>query len=378
VLCSKASRFLIKNYLSHGVDATDSVIEQMIIPNQCSPRIEELAVSILKQLRMNAKYDYASNEQLEIDRLVYEAFGFNRPDIVEVETWYARRYPKPAETQRRNLRDAGKVPNSDRWCVYCDENGHLAYDHASQMVLGALLVPRERVRPLTLKLRARLSALDWPAKRELKWTKVSQSGLKFYETALDFFLTEPELRFRALIAPKSSPPAKLPPIPTSDDPESAAWESYQQVLEKTAPAAVDYLHAHDAWYYDRYFDLLRDTMLPPAHHSIFVDVKDTRGGTRIRALEKRLSDAHYDWTRSGIVEGVSQIASHEVLLDQLVDLLLGCVAWTYGTPQRNTGHAPNPGKSALAAKFAAALNQANGDLVPKIVIDRSSERSPTA
>lgn len=380
VLASALARYFFKNYLNHTVHTQEGDVTEFpfIHPKTAETvNIARMVESIVDKQKTIPRYDYASNEQLEIDKLVYEAYGLNHDDIAEVETWYARRYDKLAVAQRRNLRNAGKMPNVDRWCVYCDESGHLAYDHVSQMVLGALLIPRERVRPLTLKLRERLSALGWPAKRELKWTKVSQSGLKFYETALDFFLREPDLRFRALIAPKSSPPAKLPPIPTSDDPESAEWENYQQVLEETAPAAVDHLHSHEVWYYDRYFDLLRDTLLPPAHHSIFVDVKDTRGGTRIRALEERLSDAHYDWTRSGIVEGVSQIASHEVLLDQLVDLLLGCVAWTHGIPVRNAGHAPNAGKSALAAKFVTALQQANGELVPKIVIDRSVERSPT-
>lgn len=377
-LSSRFNRFIIRALVNHTVSSHVDCQKESILPFASNGNLDTLINQIILKQRINPRYDYASNEQLEIDKLVYDAYGLNRADIAEIETWYARRYDKLASAQRRNLCNAGKMPNVDRWCVYCDESGHLAYDHVSQMVLGALLIPRERVRPLTVKLRERLSALGWPAKRELKWTKVSQSGLKFYETALDFFLSEPDLRFRALIAPKCSPPAKLPPIPASDDPESAEWENYQQVIEETAPAAVDYLHAHDAWYYDRYFDLLRDTLLPPAHHSIFVDVKDTRGGNRIRALEERLSDAHYDWTRSGIVESVTQIASHEVLLDQLVDLLLGCVAWTHGTPQRNAAHAPNAGKSAIAAKFATALQQTNGDLVPKIVIDRSVERSPTA
>ena len=141
---------------------------------------------------------------------------------------------------------------------------------------------------------------------------------------------------------------------------------------------VDHQQRHDAWYYDRYFDLLRDTLLPPAHHTIYVDVKDTRGGARIKSLESRLSDAHYDWSRSGIVEGVRQIHSDEVLLDQLVDVLLGCVAWTHATPQRNEGHIPSPAKSALAKKFQTALAKLDGALVPKVVIDRSSERSPAA
>jgi hypothetical protein len=383
LLNSKLARFLMRNFVNHTVNF--GVEDVKAFPTFYDIQaLEQLAGEIVRKQQSDPSYDYATNEQLEIDRLVYEAYGLNRADIAEVETWYARRYDTLATAQRLNLRRAGKVPAIDGWNVYCDETGHLPCDRAPEMILGAMLVPRDRVRPLTDILRERLAKLGWPRTKaggwaELKWTKVSPGGLKFYEAALDFFLAEPDLRFRALIAPKSPPPPKLPKPPAgSSEPGSPAWENYHALLEQTAPAVVDHQQRHDAWYYDRYFDLLRDTLLPPAHHHIYVDVKDTRGGKRIRELESRLSDAHYDWTRSGIVESVQQIHSDEVLLDQIVDVLLGCVAWTHATPQRNSGHQPSPAKAALAKKFQGALAELDGALVPKVVIDRSSERSPAA
>ena len=381
LLNSKFFRFQMKSFINHGVHVEVDDLKELpaIMPDT---RLAELVALIIRKQRSDLSYDYATNEQLEIDRLVYEAYGLNRADIAEVETWYARRYDTLAAAQRQNLRRAGKVPAIDGWNVYCDETGHLPCDRAPEMILGAMLVPHDRVRPLTEILRQRLAKLGWPRTRtggwaELKWTKVSPGGLKFYEAALDFFLAEPDLHFRALIAPKSPPPPKLPKPPAgSGEPGSPAWEKYHALLEQTAPAVVEHQLRHDAWYYDRYFDLLRDTLLPPAHHHIFVDVKDTRGGARIRELEFRLSDAHYDWTRSGIVESVQQIHSDEVLLDQIVDVLLGCVAWTHATPQRNAGHQPSPAKAALAKKFQAALTKLDGALVPKVVIDRSSQAFP--
>lgn len=382
LLNSRLARFLMRNFVNHTVNFGVEDVKAFPTFHDLQA-LEPWAGEIIRKQGSDPDYDYATNEQLEIDRLVYAAYGLNRADVAEVETWYARRYETLAVAQRQNLRRAGKVPAFDRWSVFCDETGQLAYDRAPEMILGALLVPRERVHPLTLALRARLAALGWPRTQaggwaELKWTKVSPAGLKFYEAALDFFLAEPDLRFRALIAPKSPPPAQLPKPPAgADDPGSPAGEKYHALLEPAAPAVVEHQLRHDAWYYDRYFDLLRDTLLPPAHHAIYVDVKDTRGGARLKALETRLSDAHYDWT-SGIVESVQQIRSEDVLLDQLVDLLLGCVAWTYSTPQRNAGHTPSPAKSALAKKLLAAFAQADGSLVPKVMIERSSERSPAA
>ncbi|MEI7730462.1 MAG: DUF3800 domain-containing protein [Verrucomicrobiota bacterium] len=263
--------------------------------------------------------------------------------------------------------------------LYCDERGHLPFDRETHLALGALRVPRECVKPLTQKLRAQLSAMGWPAGRELKWTKVSPAGLKFYESALDFFLREPDLRFRALLAPKSLPPGKLPKPPAAEaEPGTPAWEAYHALLEQSAPATVDFLHRYEAWYYDRYFELLSATVAPPAHHAIYVDVKDTRGGTRLQTLEKRLADAHCDGMPGRVIDCVRQIRSEEVLLDQLVDLLLGCLAWTYGTPQRNAGHLASPAKSAMAKRLQSAIATPEASLVPKVVIAHSPERSPAA
>ena len=354
------------------------------VPTSLPDGVPALVRSIIERQRTDPSYDYASREQLELDRLVYGAYGLSRADIAEVETWYARRYPRLATAQRANLRAIGKFPTADRWNVYCDETCHLPHDRAPHLLLGALLVPRERVRPLTTALRERLIAAGLPVTKEgglieLKWTKVSPAGLRFYEAALDFFANEPDLRFRALVAPKSPPPPKLSrPPEDADDPEAPDWVAYNAEVEIAAPAAVDYLHRHEKWYYDRYFDLLRETLVPPAHHAIYVDVKDTRGGPRIRELEHRLSDAHYDWTRSGVVERVQQIESHDVLLDQLVDILLGAFAWIHSTPSRNPGHQPSPAKQALANRVRALVSAPSPGLLPKVVIEHSSERSPSA
>ena len=35
-----------------------------------------------------------TNEQLEIDKLVYKMYNLNQEDIEEVENWYFRRCPK--------------------------------------------------------------------------------------------------------------------------------------------------------------------------------------------------------------------------------------------------------------------------------------------
>jgi hypothetical protein len=388
-LTSKAYRFLLKSYRAHTVESPEQGLLDTPLPLIFPRGLSELVGSISSAQVAGSSYDYASNEQIKVDQRIYQSFGFNRHDVAEVETWYARRYYKLIPHQRANLKRLGKLPPADRWNVYCDETGHLEHDHQPHLLLGALLVPRDRVRPLTLALRQRLLAAGLPQTKptehrpaqliELKWTKVSPAGLRFYEAALDFFATEPDLRFRALVAPKSPPPPKLPrPPAAADDPGSPAWDAYHAYLEEHAPAAVDYLHRHEAWYYDRYFDLLRETLVPPSHHAIYVDVKDTRGGPRIQQLRERLADAHYDWTRSGVVEKVQQIESHDVLLDQLVDILLGALSWLHSAPTRNPGTAPSPAKQALAERVRALVATPSPGLLPKVIVEHSTERSPSA
>ena len=53
---------------------------------------------IMKQ-EQNSNYNYALNEQVEIDRMVYESFKLDTDDIREVELWYCRRYATLAEAQ---------------------------------------------------------------------------------------------------------------------------------------------------------------------------------------------------------------------------------------------------------------------------------------
>lgn len=47
--------------------------------------------------RKDLFYPYHLHEQIEIDKLVYKLYNLSEDDIKEVESWYARRYPKLAK-----------------------------------------------------------------------------------------------------------------------------------------------------------------------------------------------------------------------------------------------------------------------------------------
>jgi len=95
----------------HTVNSTASVIEQIVVPKVFKTTehdLIKLSQSIYKKQNSNPRYDYASHEQIEIDKLVYEAYGLNAEDVEEVENWYARRYGKLSAAQKANLRALGK------------------------------------------------------------------------------------------------------------------------------------------------------------------------------------------------------------------------------------------------------------------------------
>lgn len=107
-LINRTLRFFTKNFIGHTVHTQVDEIKAVIVPGMRIKSLENKIIELIKNQKTNLFHDYASMEQLEIDRLVYEAYGLNDDDIREVENWYERRYPKLVEAQKRNLRKLGK------------------------------------------------------------------------------------------------------------------------------------------------------------------------------------------------------------------------------------------------------------------------------
>jgi type I restriction-modification system DNA methylase subunit len=96
VLCSALVKYFFKNGINHTVNASEDPIKEIPIPITPNPKIEKLVSQIIEKQKQNSRYDYASHEQKEIDKLVYEMYGLGEEDVKEVETWYRRRYPRLA------------------------------------------------------------------------------------------------------------------------------------------------------------------------------------------------------------------------------------------------------------------------------------------
>lgn len=111
ILSSKLFKYYFKTFIAHTVETGEKAIESIFYSLSDSVAILDLVKFIIKNQKSNPRYDYASHEQIEIDKLVYEAYGLNAEDVQEVENWYARRYPKLSAAQKANLRALGKSDN---------------------------------------------------------------------------------------------------------------------------------------------------------------------------------------------------------------------------------------------------------------------------
>ena len=102
VLCSKISKYIFKNFIKHTVDTSGDDIAEFVFVLDVSDKVIQLVTQILEKQQQNQRYSYFDCEQPQIDKLIYEAYGLNEEDIVEVENWYARRYPKLAKLNQKN------------------------------------------------------------------------------------------------------------------------------------------------------------------------------------------------------------------------------------------------------------------------------------
>jgi hypothetical protein len=108
-LVSKTTRFFIKNFIDNTVHASaDKLKETTILLNNQREDVVKLVKQLIDEQKSNPRYDYASHEQIDIDKLVYESYGLSPEDVEEVENWYARRYPRLSQAQKQNLRNLGK------------------------------------------------------------------------------------------------------------------------------------------------------------------------------------------------------------------------------------------------------------------------------
>jgi hypothetical protein len=204
---------------------------------------------------------------------------------------------------------------SQTYNVYCDESCHLENDHQRVMVIGAVWCPLDKVKEITIRLREIRERHGVASDFEVKWTKVSPGKLQFYVDLIDYFFDDDDLHLRALIVP-----------------------------DKSKLRQTDANHSHDDWYYSIYYTMLKAVFNPADCYRVYLDVKDTRGATKIARLHDVLCEHFRDHQRQ-VVQRIQEVRSHQVGILQLADLLVGAISHV------NRGLTSSEAKQTLIARM---------------------------
>lgn len=181
--------------------------------------------------------------------------------------------------------------------VYCDESCHLENDGNNIMVLGCLYCNITQVKKIHSDIQLMKKSYSLSPNFEIKWGKVSQGKVDFYQSLVGYVLKNPNLSFRAVIATNKS---KL---------------NHDKFLQD-----------HDDWYYKMYYLLLRQMINTSNTYNMFIDIKDTRGVEKIINLKNILNRSLYS-ACDEVINKIQLVRSNEVGLIQLTDLLIGALSY---------------------------------------------------
>lgn len=181
--------------------------------------------------------------------------------------------------------------------IYCDESCHLENDGINVMVLGAVWCPKSKLREVNQRIKQIKTRNAIPSNTELKWTKVSPSKLQVYKDLIDYFFDDDDLHFRAVIVP-----------------------------DKTRLDHARFNQTHEDWYYKMYFDMLKIIFSPNDRYEIYIDIKDSHSHEKAQKLQEVCCNSMYDFSHR-IISRLQPIRSEEVQVMQLVDLLIGALAY---------------------------------------------------
>ena len=141
--------------------------------------------------------------------------------------------------------------------IYCDESCHLEHDKAKAMLLGAISCPASEKNRIYSEIRSIKQKYGVSSWTEIKWTAVSPSKKTLYIALIDYFLQEKSLSFRAVVA---------------KDKANLNHARYNG-------------GSHDLWYYKAYYYLLDAMIGYSDEYRIFIDIKDTCGGSKVQKLQ---------------------------------------------------------------------------------------------
>lgn len=206
--------------------------------------------------------------------------------------------------------------------LFCDESCHLQHDGGDVMVLGAMHCSAEKAEQLTRHIKwLRHQHAFFP---ELKWSKLHKYQWPLYQAIIDLILDDPEVNFKATV-----------------------------VLNKTALDHQQYnAGSHSDFYYKMFYYTLRDFFKKGSEYRIYLDYMDTLGSEKTR----KLCDVLQKGTGWPLNISTTIVQSYESQLIQVVDLLIGAVAYKSRSDIDHSSAIKNQFVNYLETKLSRGLN----------------------
>ena len=207
--------------------------------------------------------------------------------------------------------------------IYCDESRPdlfttTSHEKDNYLLIGGLKLlakHRESIKESIKNLRKKYNIYS-----EIKWNKVSRNKIEFYKELIDiFFLFKDNLRFRCIAV-------------------------------EAKKMDVEHFHDNDAelGFYKFYYQLLNHWILDYNNYKIFTDLKTNREKNRLNILNSILNNTHL----FSYISSIQALPSHQVVLLQLTDLLLGLAG-----ARLNNSCDKNSSKMELLKYFEKKLKQ---------------------
>lgn len=179
--------------------------------------------------------------------------------------------------------------------IYCDESCHVENDHKSFMFLGSVSSAYNQVKLHTEYIKELKKKHNFYA--EIKWTSVSKSKIHFYTELVEYFFAT-DLKFRAV------------------------------GVEKTRINNEAFNKSYDDFYYTMYYYLLNHNLNSLYSYNVYLDIKDTLSAHKVNKLKDILN------AKFGVFRTVQNIRSHESLLMQLTDFMMGAVSYLHNDEKK--------------------------------------------
>lgn len=191
--------------------------------------------------------------------------------------------------------------------IYCDESCHIENDHKKFMFLGSVSSAYNQVKLHTENINELKKKHHFYA--EIKWNKVSKSKLRFYLDLVDYFFAT-DLQFRTV------------------------------GVEKSKINNYAFNQTYDDFYYKMYYRLLNHNINSTYNYNVYLDIKDTLSAYKVNKLKDILN------TKFGVFRNVQNIRSHESIIMQMADFLMGAISYL-----NNNEHQQNKAKVQIIKKI---------------------------